>query len=116
MPDIYRMSWFEDFIANRFYEPLTTSKLANALNISTRQLSRIIKSRFNMTFHEVLTEKRLEYATDRLVTTNRSVASILQEVGYTKSSLFYRDFSKKYNMTPTEYRYKFSKINQTQNN
>jgi AraC-like DNA-binding protein/mannose-6-phosphate isomerase-like protein (cupin superfamily) len=109
--DIYRMAYFEDIIQNRFFEPLTISKLANALNLSTRQLSRIIKARFNMTFHEVLTEKRLEYAIDRLITSNHSVTSILREVGYTKSSLFYRDFSKKYNMTPTEYRNKFSKIN-----
>ena len=111
MQDIYRMAYFDDIIQNRFYEPLTISKLASALNLSTRQLERIIKARFGMTFHEVLTEKRLSYATNRLVTSNHSITSILREIGYTKSSLFYRDFAKKYNMTPTEYRAKFSKTN-----
>lgn len=111
MQDIYRMAYFDDIIQNRFYEPLTISKLASALNLSTRQLERIVKARFGMTFHEVLTEKRLSYATNQLVTTNHSITSILREIGYTKSSLFYRDFAKKYNMTPTEYRTKFSKIN-----
>ena len=109
--DIYRMAYFEDILQNRFYDPLTTSKLAETLNISPRQLSRIIKATYGKTFHEILTEKRLEYATDRLVTTNHSVTSILCEVGYARSSLFYKDFAEKFNMTPTEYRKKYSNPN-----
>ena len=106
-PDIYRMAWFEDLIANRYYEPLTTSTLANMLHISPRHLSRIIKEQYGITFHEILIQKRLDVASKLLTETNESVNSILKQVGYTKSSCFYKDFSTRYNMTPTEYRNNF---------
>ena len=107
MPDIYRMAWFEDLIANRYYEPLTTGKLADTLHISPRHLSRIIKEQYGMTFHEILTKKRIEIAAKLLTETKDSVNGILKQVGYTKSSCFYKDFSARYNMTPTEYRNNF---------
>ena len=107
MPDIYRMSWFEDFIANRFYEPLTTSKVAAMLHISTRHLSRIIKERYGMTFHELLIEERLKYAAKLLLSTDDSVNAIIKQVGYSKNSSFYKDFAAQYGMTPTQYRNNF---------
>lgn len=104
MPDIYRLSWLEDVISNRFNEPLTNGQMAEALNISPRQFSRIVKARYGMTFHEVLIQTRLENAAVLLSVTERSVAQILKEVGYTKSSSFYRDFKARFNVNPTEYR------------
>ena len=106
MPDIYRMAWLEDLIANCYYEPLTTSSLANMLHISTRHLSRIIKEQYGMTFHEILTKKRLDTAAALLTTTDDSVNTILKKVGYSNSSSFYKDFAAKFGVTPSEYRAK----------
>lgn len=108
MPDIYRIAWLEDLISAHSHEPLTTSKVADMLHISSRQLSRIVKSRYGMTFHEILIKKRIDKATRLLVTTDRPVNKIIEEVGYSKSSLFYKDFSAQFGITPTEYRNKFS--------
>ncbi len=104
MPDIYRMAWFEDLIANRYYEPLTTSKVADMLHISSRHLSRIIKARYGKTFHEVLIKVRLENAAKLLTSTDSSVNNIIKKVGYNKSSLFYKDFKEHFNISPLEYR------------
>ena len=112
MPDIYRMSWFEDLIANRYYEPLTTSLVAEMLHISPRHLSRIIKNRYGKTFHQVLSEKRLNFAANILLTTNRSANSIASEVGYAKNSSFYKDFLSYFGVTPAEYRKCYSENTQ----
>lgn len=108
-PDVYRMAWLEDLIHNHYNEPLTISKVAAMLNISSRQLSRIVKERYGKTFHQVLTEVRLNIAAKLLYTTDYSVSKILKDVGYTKNSLFYRDFGAQFSMTPTEYRKKNAK-------
>lgn len=110
MPDIYRIAWFEDLIANCYYEPLTTGKVATMLHISTRHLSRIIKEQYGTTFHKFLIKKRLDIASKLLITTNNSVNSILRKTGYSKSSSFYKDFSERFGVTPTEYREKRGKI------
>ena len=109
MQDIYRMAWFEDLLQNRFHESITISTIAEALNVSHRQATRIIKNRYGMTFHQLLTKKRLESAVNQLCTTNQSVSRIMENVGYARSSLFYKDFAKEYGMTPTEYRRNFLK-------
>lgn len=108
-PDVYRTAWLEDFIHGSFNQPLTISKVAAMLNISSRQLSRIVKERYGKTFHQVLTEVRLDIAAKLLCTTDYSVSKILKDVGYTKNSLFYRDFGAQFSMTPTEYRKKNAK-------
>ena len=107
--DVYRMAWLEDLIHSRFNQPLTISKVAAMLNISSRQLSRIVKEQYGKTFHRVLTEERLNIAAKLLCTTDYSVSKILKDVGYTKNSLFYRDFGAQFSMTPTEYRKKNAK-------
>ena len=107
--DVYRMAWLEDLIHGRFNQPLTISKVAAMLNISSRQLSRIVKEQYGKTFHQVLTEERLNIAAKLLCTTDYSVSKILKDVGYTKNSLFYRDFGAQFSMTPTEYRKKNAK-------
>ena len=108
LPDIYRIAWFDEIIQNRFYEPLTITKLAESLHISSRQLSRIIKAQYGTTFHNILKKKRLANASKLLTTSLLTVNEILREVGYNKSSAFYKDFFEEFNMTPTEYRKKFS--------
>ncbi len=107
IPDIYRLAWFEDLIANCYYEPLTTGKVANMLHISTRHLSRIIKEQYGTTFHKFLIKKRLDAASELLLSTDNSVNVIMRKVGYTNSSLFYKDFSARYGTTPTAYRESF---------
>ena len=109
-PDPYLVACLDELIQNRYFEPLSIGKVAETFNISTRQLSRIIKSRHNMTFHQVLTKIRLDNAVQILISTDKSVNKVLAEVGYTKSSLFYKDFSERFGTTPTEYRNTHKKV------
>ncbi|MBQ9768704.1 MAG: AraC family transcriptional regulator [Clostridia bacterium] len=109
-PDVYRMAWFEDIVHTKFCEPLTVGMVAEMLNISPRQLSRILKQRYGSTFHRILSGIRLESAANLLISTDHSVQTVLSNVGYTNSTLFYKEFSAKFGMTPTEYRSKNTKL------
>lgn len=102
--NIKHIARIEDIIETFYYEPLTTNQLADTLHISSRHLCRIIKSRYGLTFHQVLVEKRLENAAKLLTTTNETINKIYTTVGYTKNSSFYKDFQAKFGMSPNEYR------------
>lgn len=102
--EISRISRLETVVGSYFTEPLTTAQLAAMLNIGERQLSRIVKKRYGMTFHRVLTEKRLTAAVRLLEREDLSSEKIAEEVGFGSVASFYREFSKKYAMSPSDYK------------
>ena len=80
--------------------------VADALNINTRILYRRFKKISTMTPSDFIKDYRLNYAAQLLVNTNMSVQEIIYNVGISNKSYFYREFARKYNMTPKEYRTK----------
>ncbi len=87
-----------------YVNDVTNDEIAKKLNISTRQLSRIIKSKYGKTLHQLLIEKRLNTAKNLLLNTDCSIIKIYKKVGFNTSSSFYKKFGERYKMTPTEYR------------
>lgn len=65
---------------------------------------RSYKETFGVTFIEDLTESRIAYAKMLLATTNLSVTEIAFQSGYKTYAHFTRQFRKKCNLTPTEFR------------
>ncbi len=78
-------------------------------NYSTSLLSQKIKAEYNLTFIEILQDIRLKLAANILITSNRSVESVMVEVGYSNRTHFYTLFKNKYNYTPSQYK-KINKI------
>ncbi len=78
-------------IAEDFKQPLPT-------------LSRLIKKSTGYTFQELLMRKRFQKAVMFLVETELPVEEIAVNIGYENQSYFYRQFKKRYDMTPNEYR------------
>ncbi len=78
-------------IAEDFKQPLPT-------------LSRLIKKSTGYTFQELLMRKRFQKAVMFLVETELPVEEIAVNIGYENQSYFYRQFKKRYGMTPNEYR------------
>ena len=87
-------------------EGLGPELVADALNINTRILYRRFKKISTMTPSDFIKDYRLNYAAQLLVNTNMSVQEIIYNVGISNKSYFYREFARKYNMTPKEYRTK----------
>lgn len=85
-------------------EGLGPDLIAEALHINTRILYRRFKKISSLTPSDFIKDYRLTYAAQLLVNTQMSVQEIIYNVGISNKSYFYREFARKYNMTPKEYR------------
>ena len=74
------------------------------LGTNTRNLYRRFKKITSLTPSDFIKDYRFTCAAKLLITTNLTIQEIIYKVGINNKSYFYREFSKKYNMTPKEYR------------
>ena len=86
------------------YRDVTLNSLAQTYNYSPAYLSGLIKVQFGRSFHEIITDIKMRRAVNLLQTTDLSMASIAETVGYTDKSYFLRRFKQIYNMTPTQFK------------
>jgi len=96
-------------IIDKFFSPWpdafgTEDELAAMLNLSRRQLNRVLVQNYGMGYRQKMLRARMEYAGNLLKTTNMNVGQIGNLVGYTAESSFYKAFQSYYKMTPQQYR------------
>lgn len=82
----------------------TLSELAQMMNYDVYWLSREIKRRTGKNYKELLQARRMRQAAYLLTTSKLSVAEIIEAVGYSNTSYFYRKFKEQYGVSPKEYR------------
>ena len=109
--DIQRMMKLDQLIDIFFMRDLTVDEIAGHLFISSRQLDRIVKKRYGKTLHQVIVDKRLLTAEQMLLSTDMTVDNISDAVGFGSKSGFYREFVRRYGMTPAEFRKNNQDIN-----
>ncbi len=90
--------------AQNNYATITLSSLAKHFNYSEAHLSHLIKSHYGRSFRKMITEYRLQNAARLLSQTNASISEILDTIGYSEKSYFFRAFKSLYGMTPQAYR------------
>ncbi|MBR7099254.1 MAG: helix-turn-helix transcriptional regulator, partial [Clostridia bacterium] len=78
--------------------------LAEAINVSPRQMSRILLREFGMNFVTKLTEMRLQQVKYQLTHTEKSIHQISIDCGFPSYSYFSTCFRKNVGMTPSHYR------------
>ena len=83
---------------------VTVESLAEALHISTRNLYRKFKSLGLLPPNEYVREQKLLQAAKMLRTTNLTIQEIIYDCGFNNRAHFYKEFNKRYGMTPKEYR------------
>ena len=92
-----------------FFSPMpdnfgTEDELAAMLNLSRRQLNRVLIRNYGMGFRQKMLQTRMEYAGNLLRSTDQKISQVGIEVGYTAESSFYKAFQSYYGMTPQQYR------------
>jgi len=83
---------------------ITLSALAKHFKLSEGYLSRYIRTETGYTFSYLLRDLRMKQAAEMLKNSTCSIETIIEAVGYTDNSRFYRNFKDIYGMTPTTYR------------
>lgn len=86
------------------YTNATLFEIAKTLKQPHYKISKLVKKQTNMTFKELLQEKRLNKAKQLLNETDISVVEIISLVGYENLTYFYKIFKEKYGYTPKEFK------------
>jgi YesN/AraC family two-component response regulator len=87
----------------------STEQLASHLGLSARHLSRKLKKFIDQTPPDLIRNYRLDVVEKLLITTQISIDEIMYKAGFSNRGSFYHAFSKKFGMTPKNYRIKEKK-------
>ena len=94
----------KSYLINHFSEPVTNQVLQERFHLHPNSITRKFEAVFYMTPKQYLNNYCLMEGTRRLRTTGQSVARIAEEVGYQNVYYFSKQFKKKFNCSPSEYR------------
>lgn len=89
---------------NNYKNNINLRTVADALNLSTKQTSRIIRKNYKTTLSELVMTKRLGVACALLASSDMSIADIVEHINFQSESYFYAQFKKRYGCTPLKYR------------
>lgn len=83
---------------------LNVSMICEAVGIIVQRLTPMFREQLDMGIAEYVNYKRIEEAKRLLSSTKLTVKQITEEIGYSTTDTFTRNFRKLENLTPTEYR------------
>lgn len=99
-----RLFLVDDFFDRHLTEYGLEEMLAGQLNVSRRQLSRVLRMHYGMSFREKLRCARMDRAGWLLRTTDMPVSAVSEAVGYMSETSFFKAFKTHYHTTPLAYR------------
>jgi AraC-like DNA-binding protein len=100
----------QEYIENNFAQPLQVSDLATIVNVTPRTLNRRFQTSIDMRPIEYIQAVRIEQAKRLLESQAVTIKSLAYQVGYSDLSSFTRLFKRATELTPKEYRDKFSRL------
>lgn len=103
-PDSQLVSWVKRYVAEHYSETCGVEELAEGVNLSPNYLRKKFKEAAGQTILEYLTQVRLNKAAELLRTSELKVKEVSVRVGYDNISYFTQLFSKRYGVTPNEYK------------
>lgn len=96
--------FIDAFMGQYFMQNDASSALAKELNVSQRQLHRIMKKAYGMNYREKLKQIRMEIAMDFLVNTDKSIGQIAEILGYSSGANFSAFVKRETGKTPLQIR------------
>ncbi len=92
-----------DYISANLHRPLALDKLADEVNVSQRQLFRIMRSALNESLSSYIARQRVERAVLYLQTEKMSLTQLAEMVGYDNPQSFSKAFKKRFGISPKAY-------------
>ncbi|MEH6347128.1 MAG: helix-turn-helix domain-containing protein [Bermanella sp.] len=90
---------------------LTTTAMAEFLNMSERTLARKVKAAMGESCMHFMRMVKLNQASENLILTNMSISAISEQLGFVDDTTFRRSFKKVSGHTPGDYRQVFKREN-----
>ena len=92
------------FVELNYASQITVPEMADLAGFSESHFMRFFKEAFGVSFVTYLNDYRLSMASRLLLESEETILTISQQVGFENLSHFNRQFKKKYNKTPREYK------------
>lgn len=94
----------KNYIERHLGEDLSRNKLAELACLNPSYLARLFRSRTGYSLVDYITKRKIEKVREMLLTTDKTVSEIANELGYTNMPYFSKVFKKETGCTPVEYR------------
>jgi len=102
--DKNRAQQIEDFLHNDLFQDMTCAEMAKTLNLSQRQLERILQKLYKKNFRTLRLELRMDTANALLEEGSLTMEEIAEKLGYSSVPAFYAAYRKFYGMPPGKYK------------
>ena len=86
------------------YATLSLESLANRIGLSPRQTQRFLREHYGKTFSQKKRESKMAAALQLLSSSQESITSISEKLGFSSVEYFSSSFRKYYKLSPQEYR------------
>lgn len=97
----------DGYIRDNIHDEISNTELGAIFGYHPFYISRVLKDKRGITLHQYVIAYRIKYAMSLLRFTDRAIADIADETGFTDASYFTKSFKTQFGMTPKEYRNKF---------
>lgn len=97
------------YIVENFREKVSLNEAAAAIGMTPNAFCKYFKRTTRKTFIEMVNEYRIQFATQQLIETDKTITDICFESGFRDMSHFYKTFSARMEMSPFNYRKHFLK-------
>lgn len=92
-----------DYISVNLHLPLQLDEIADKINVSQRQLLRIMRSALNESLYSYVARQRIERAVLYMQTEKMSLTRLVEMVGYDNPQSFSKSFKKQFGISPKAY-------------
>lgn len=93
-----------ELLNKHFNKKISEDVVSNQIGLSKYYFSHLFKRNTGVSFKKYLIEKRLFEVVKLIKTTNLKINAIPSKCGFSNYSLFFREFKKKFNITPNQFR------------
>lgn len=93
-----------DSIIQNYQNEINLKVVADALHLSIKQASRVIRKHYKTSLSSLINQKRLMAACTLLESTDMAISDIVEYVNFPSDSYFYAQFKKRFGCTPLKYR------------
>lgn len=103
-----------NYIHNHYHEELTLSRISDQFYMEASYFSKFFKKNLGVNFKDYLVNIRLYFAERDLRETDRNIAKIAADNGFSNISSFNQAFKKAHGVTPSDYRVREGIKNETE--
>ena len=97
----------DGYIRDNIHDEISNTELGAIFGYHPFYISKMLKDKKGITLHQYVIQYRIKHALSMLRYSDKSIADIADETGFTDASYFTKSFKAQFGMTPKEYRNKF---------